>query len=159
MLHLVLYAPEIPNNTGTIGRTAVATACRLHLIQPLGFDLDEKALRRAGLDYWQDLDVRIHEDWDGFLEREHPERLWAMSARAERSVWSAGFQDGDYLLFGQESGGLPLSIRAEVAERWGERAIVGLPQVDGIRSLNLACAATAATYEALRQIAMDAGSE
>jgi tRNA (cytidine/uridine-2'-O-)-methyltransferase len=152
MLHLVLYAPEIPNNTGTIGRTAVAVGARLHLIKPLGFDLGEKALRRAGLDYWQDLDLRVHDDWAAFLATEQPARLWALTARASRSVWEARFQDGDYLLFGGESDGLPDAIKQDVHGRWGDDVDVGLPQQAGIRSLNLACAATAATYEALRQI-------
>jgi tRNA (cytidine/uridine-2'-O-)-methyltransferase len=152
MLHLVLYAPEIPNNTGTIGRTAVAVGARLHLIKPLGFDLGEKALRRAGLDYWKDLDLRVHDDWAAFLATEQPPRLWALTARATRTVWEARFQDGDYLLFGGESNGLPDTVTQDVRNRWGEHVDVGLPQQTGIRSLNLACAATAATYEALRQI-------
>ena len=152
MLHLVLYAPEIPSNTGTIGRTAVAVGARLHLIKPLGFDLGEKALRRAGLDYWQDLDLRGHEGWAAFLTTEQPARLWALTARAQRCLWDAEFRDSDYLLFGGESDGLPDAIKQDVRSRWGDDVEIGLPQQDGIRSLNLACAATAVTYEAIRQV-------
>jgi len=151
VFHLVLHAPEIPNNTGTIGRTAVATGCRLHLIRPLGFDLAEKSLRRAGLDYWADVDLRIHDSWGAFLDTETPERLWACTARGTRPVWSAVLADGDYVLFGGESDGLPEFVRDDVAERWGDAAFITLPQVEGIRSLNLACAATAVVFEALRQ--------
>ncbi|MCH2135676.1 MAG: tRNA (cytidine(34)-2'-O)-methyltransferase [Phycisphaerales bacterium] len=154
MLHLVLNAPEIPNNTGTIGRTAMATGCTLHLIRPLGFDLGAKALRRAGLDYWNDLDVRVHDSWRHYLASEAPARLWACSARATRSVWDVRFESGDALLFGGESDGLPESVLEEIRARWGEEAIIGLPQLQGIRSLNLACAATAVVYEGLRQIGL-----
>ena len=151
MFHLVLHAPEIPNNTGTIGRTAVATGCRLHLIRPLGFDLTQKSLRRAGLDYWADVDLRIHDSWSGFLEAESPQKLWACTARATIPIWEMPLSDGDYLLFGSESCGLPADVRTDIASRWGEAAFVTLPQVEGIRSLNLACAATAVVYQGLRQ--------
>lgn len=151
VFHIVLHAPEIPNNTGTIGRTAVATGCRLHLIRPLGFDLTEKAIRRAGLDYWVDVDLRIHDSWSAFLETESPERLWACTARSAKPIWNAPLNSGDYLLFGAESNGLPERVRTDVVSRWGEEAFVTLPQVEGIRSLNVACAATAIVFEALRQ--------
>ncbi|MCH2138556.1 MAG: tRNA (cytidine(34)-2'-O)-methyltransferase [Phycisphaerales bacterium] len=152
MLHLVLYTPEIPNNTGTIGRTAMAIGARLHLIEPLGFDLSEKAVRRAGLDYWADLDWKQHANWQAFMDAEQPERLLALTARAQRSLWDATIEDDTYLLFGRESDGLPQAVLNAVRGQCGEAAIVGLPQVEGVRSLNLACAATAAAYEAWRQI-------
>jgi tRNA (cytidine/uridine-2'-O-)-methyltransferase len=151
VFHIVLHTPEIPNNTGTIGRTAVATGCPLHLIRPLGFDFSEKSLRRAGLDYWPNVDLHIHGCWADFLTTQSPKRLWACTARATHPTWSADFLDGDYLLFGRESDGLPAHVRSDVARRWGERAFIGLPQQAGIRSLNLACATTAVVYEALRQ--------
>ncbi len=152
MLHLVLHTPEIPNNTGTIGRTAVAMGARLHLIEPLGFDLGEKALRRAGLDYWQDLDVRTHADWAAFLSAENPGHLLALSARADTCLWDAPVQADTWLLFGRESDGLPKAVLHDVSSRFGKRAIVGLPQVQGVRSLNLACAATAAAYDVWRRM-------
>lgn len=152
MFHLVLNAPEIPNNTGTIGRTALATGCALHLIGPLGFDLSAKGLRRAGLDYWKDLDLHLHDGWEAFLTAVSPSRLWACSARARRSVWTVEFRAWDAIVFGGESDGLPQGVLEGVRTRWGEEAIVGLPQVEGVRSLNLACAATAVVFEGLRQV-------
>ncbi len=149
--HIVLLNPEIPNNTGTIGRTAAATGCRLHIVHPIGFDMSEKALRRAGLDYWKHVDCRSHESWEAFLRDESPERLWTLSARAGRRLWDADLRSGDYLLFGCETSGLPEEVQKETTRRWGSDRSVGLPVDPPARSLNLACAVTAVVYEALRQ--------
>ncbi|GJM18418.1 MAG: putative tRNA (cytidine(34)-2'-O)-methyltransferase [Phycisphaeraceae bacterium] len=146
----MLCAPEIPNNTGNIGRTCVTTRCALHLIDPLGFDVDDKACRRAGLDYWPRLEVHRHADapaydaWRG--ERTPGARVWAFSARATRSVFDADLRPGDHLLFGRESAGLPDVVLEQHAGR-----VVSLPMVPGERSLNVANAVTVAVYEGVRQ--------
>ena len=152
LMHIVLLAPQIPNNTGNIGRTAVAAGCRLHLIHPLGFDLDEKARRRAGLDYWNHLDWREHESWDAFLDRERPERLRLYTTGADRPHWESDFQPGDYLLFGQETGGVPERVHDEVVRRWGPESRVTLPMRPEARSLNLATSVCVAVYEGMRQL-------
>ena len=151
--HIVLVQPEIPNNTGTIGRTVAATGCRLHIVHPIGFSMDEKARRRAGLDYWDRVDCVEHASWAAFLESESPDRGWVMTARATTALWDVALQRGDYLLFGGESDGLPDHVVAWAERKWGPECRVGLPMTGGLRSLNLACAATAAAYEGLRQIA------
>jgi tRNA (cytidine/uridine-2'-O-)-methyltransferase len=153
-VHIVLLSPEIPNNTGTIGRTAAAAGSVLHVIHPIGFDMSEKARRRAGLDYWHMVDCREHSSWDAFLEAEQPERLWVMSAKADRPVWEAELRGGDYLLFGCESEGLPAHVQQWATDRWGGGCLLGLPVTPPARSLNLACAVTAVVYEAARQHAM-----
>lgn len=163
-LNLVLLNPEIPNNTGNIGRTAAATGCRLHIIHPISFQMDEKARRRAGLDYWDLVDCREHGSWEAFLEAEAPERLWLYTTKASRPHWEAAFRPGDYMLFGRETTGVPESVRAWVAERYGAEALLTLPMVEDprARSLNLATAVCAAAYEGLRQFAQpgpNAGSE
>ena len=150
--HIVLLNPEIPNNTGNIGRTAVATGCVLHLIHPLGFSLDEKALRRAGLDYWIHLDCREHESWDAFLETEAPRRLWLFTTTADRPQWQANFQRGDYLLFGRETCGTPKAIHDAVIEHWGKGNRITQPMRPEARSLNLATSVCAGVYEGLRQL-------
>jgi len=152
LFNIVLLHPEIPNNTGNIGRTAVAAGCSLHLIHPLGFDLDEKARRRAGLDYWQHLDWHEHDDWDAFLAKESPGRLWLFTTKSNRPQWAADFQRGDYLVFGKESSGVEQHIHDMVAGRWGDDARITLPMRPEARSLNLATAVCAGVYEALRQV-------
>ncbi len=158
LLHVVLHEPEIPNNTGNIGRTCVALDCAMHLIHPLGFDLDEKACRRAGLDYWQRLDLHEHSSLDGYLDT-HAQthkagRIWVLSTRGRRPVWDAEFEPGDHLLFGKETRGLP----AEVLERFSDR-LVTLPMVPTERSLNLATAVCAVAYEAVRQLVGSGGAK
>ena len=153
LFRVVLHEPEIPNNTGNIGRTCIATGCSLELIRPLGFDTSVKALRRAGLDYWPRLGVREHDSWDAFAAAEGGDdalrpRLWALTTKASRPLWEAPFQRGDILLFGKETAGLP----AELLERYADRAIT-LPMVAGERSLNVATAVCAVVYEGLRQLA------
>lgn len=147
LLHVVLHEPEIPNNTGNIGRTCVALDCALHLIHPLGFSLDEKACRRAGLDYWPRLDVREHASVGRYLETHPDARIWALSTKATRPVWDADFLPGDHLLFGKETKGLP----AEMLDRFADR-LVTLPMVETERSLNLATAVCTVAYEAVRQL-------
>ena len=152
--HLVLLNPEIPNNTGNIGRTAAATGCCLHVIHPIGFDLSEKARRRAGLDYWPLLDFREHADWAAFLETEQPARLWLYTTKTSRPHWQASFARGDYLLFGRETTGAPEHIHEWVERTFGPDHRLTLPMAPGARSLNLATVVCAAVYEGLRQLAM-----
>ncbi len=151
--HIVLLNPEIPNNTGNIGRTAAATGCRLHIIHPIGFDMSEKMRRRAGLDYWDIVDCQEHEDWQAFLEAERPARLWLCTTKTENPIWEARFQRGDYLLFGTETRGVGQEVHDWVERQYGEDHRITLPMVDDprARSLNLATAVCAAVYEGLRQ--------
>ena len=145
--HIVLHEPEIPNNTGNIGRTCVATGCGLHLIRPLGFDTSEKACRRAGLDYWARLNPREHESWEGYLAAARPARVWLFTTKTARPVWRADFRPGDHLVFGKETRGLPETLIAGYPDR-----LVTLPMAPEERSLNLATAVCAAVYEGLRQM-------
>ncbi len=153
LFRVVMHEPEIPNNTGNIGRTCIATGCALDLIRPLGFDTSEKALRRAGLDYWPRLGVREHDSWDDFVESNGGEsalrpRLWMLSTKATRPIWDAPLQRGDVLLFGKETAGLP----TDLLEHYADRAIT-LPMMQRERSLNVATAVCAVVYEGLRQLA------
>jgi tRNA (cytidine/uridine-2'-O-)-methyltransferase len=155
LFNIVLLHPEIPNNTGNIGRTAMATGCRLHVIHPIGFSMDEKACRRAGLDYWSHVDCVEHASWESFLERESPQRLWLFTTRTQRSYWNAPFKRGDYLLFGKETAGVDDAVIADVRGRWGADQALRLPMVadPAARSLNLATAVCAAVYEGWRVVA------
>ncbi|MEM8758554.1 MAG: tRNA (cytidine(34)-2'-O)-methyltransferase, partial [Planctomycetota bacterium] len=146
MFNVVLHEPEIPNNTGNIGRTCVATGCRLHLIEPVGFDLSEKACRRAGLDYWPRLGVRTHAGMDAYLAAERPDAVWLTSGRAGASLFDADFRPGDHLLFGKETRGLPESVLDAFPCR-----TLRLPMLPGERSLNLATAVCTVVYEGIRQ--------
>ena len=146
-MHVVLVAPEIPQNTGSIGRLCVATDTALHLIDPLGFTIDDRHLRRAGLDYWPHVQLARHASWEAFLAARPPGRLLCFSARASRSYTTLRFRADDLLVFGSESRGLPPAIRAAHAE-----ATFGIPLAsEHVRSLNLATAAAIVLYEALRQ--------
>jgi tRNA (cytidine/uridine-2'-O-)-methyltransferase len=145
--HVVLHEPEIPNNTGNIGRTCVATGCALHLIRPLGFDVSEKACRRAGLDYWPRLGVLEHDSWERYLEAQRPRRVWLMTTKTSRSVFDAGFERGDALVFGKESKGLPPELLAQHPD-----SLLTLPMLEGERSLNVATAVCATVYEGIRQL-------
>lgn len=155
-LNVVLLNPEIPNNTGNIGRTCAATGCRLHVIHPISFDMSEKARRRAGLDYWDLVDCLEHDSWSAFLEDEQPGRLWLFTTKSDRPHWTAAFQPGDYLLFGCETSGVPSSVHAWVQQQFGPESRLTLPMVADprARSLNLATAVCASVYEGLRQILM-----
>jgi tRNA (cytidine/uridine-2'-O-)-methyltransferase len=146
MLHIVLHQPDIPQNTGNIGRTCVAVGAKLWLVRPLGFRLDEKHLRRAGMDYWQHVDWEAVENWHDLKERLAGKRFWYLTKTAQRLVWDASFQPEDVLVFGSESRGLPPSILAENPSQ-----NLGFPMREPVRSLNLASTATAVIYEAQRQ--------
>src|SRR5689334_15672264 len=143
-MHVVLVAPEIPQNTGSIGRLCLATGSTLHLIDPLGFTIDDRHLRRAGLDYWRHVQVRRHPGWDAFEEARPPGRLLCFSARATRSYTTVRYRDDDLLVFGGESRGLPPAIRAAHAD-----ALFRIPLgSELVRSLNLANAVAIVLYEA-----------
>lgn len=147
MLHIALWEPEIPPNTGNIARLCAAAGARLHLIGRLGFRLDQRDLKRAGLDYWPDVDLVRHDSLEAF-ESSFPGRILCLSAHAALPYTQANFHDGDCLLFGSESRGLPPSV----LERYRERAFV-IPMPTGkVRSLNLATAVGIVLYEALRQL-------
>ena len=148
MLHVVLVEPEIPPNTGNIARLCLAAGARLHLVEPLGFSLDEKALRRAGMDYWHLCDVKR---WASLAELQASEstgRYFYFTTKASKAYWDETFQDGDFLVFGRESRGLPESLLRENAE-----ACLTIPMQPDARSLNLATSVGIALYEAKRQIA------
>jgi tRNA (cytidine/uridine-2'-O-)-methyltransferase len=146
LLNVVLYQPDIPQNTGNIGRTCVAVGAKLWLIRPLGFRLDEKHLRRAGMDYWQHLDWEAVDSWEDVRARLPDSNVWCLTRFATRMVWEATFQEGDILLFGSESRGLPDRIRNEQPSR-----NLKLPMREDVRSLNLASTANTVVYEAVRQ--------
>ena len=181
MLHLVLHNPEIPQNTGNVGRMCALTGCALHLVHPLGFEITDAKLRRAGMDYWHALDVRHHADWAAFLASPaRPRRLWLLTTKAERTIWDAAFADGDALVFGSESSGVPDAVRDSIPSechvriphlvsedklptvaREAMRAPLpgkpGKARLTGearelLRSLNLSTACGIAAYEALRQV-------
>ncbi len=147
-MHVVLVAPEIPQNTGSIGRLCVASGATLHLIEPLGFLITDRHLRRAGLDYWPHVDLVRHRSWEAFAAARPPGRLLCFSARAARSYTTVRYREDDLLVFGGESRGLPPAIRAAHAH-----ATFGIPIVsEHVRSLNLATAVAVVLYEALRQL-------
>ncbi len=144
---VVLHEPEIPNNTGNIGRTCIATGCSLDLIRPLGFDTSEKACRRAGLDYWPRLAPVEHDGFDQFLAAVRPRRLWLFTTKSARPVWDGDLALGDHLAFGCETRGLPASLLARYPDR-----LLTLPMLTNERSLNLATAVCAVVYEGIRQL-------
>lgn len=150
MLHLVLYCPEIPQNTGNIGRTAAITQSRLHLIEPLGFSISEKHLKRSGMDYWDDLDLCIHKDWQSFMGSHlRPRRLWLFTTKSNQSFWDVNYQNEDGLVFGNEGHGAPDWLHDKIGIDF--RVTIPHPNTS-LRSLNLATAAGIASYEALRQL-------
>lgn len=144
-LHIVLMTPEIPGNTGNIGRLAVGVGAALHLVHPLGFDTSEKAVRRAGLDYWHHVALFEHEDEQAFLDWAEGRTVLAFSARAERSYAQVDYPEGVVLLFGRETTGLPDHLKARFPT-------VGIPAPGPVRSLNLSNAVAVATYHALERI-------
>lgn len=144
--HIVLVEPEIPQNTGNIARTCLATGARLHLVQPLGFSLDEKQLARAGMDYWKSCDVHLWPDFASWLAAHSSLRIWLFTTKAKTLHWDADFQPADALVFGRETRGLPESLLARHSDR-----LLRLPMQPGARSLNLATSVGIALYEALRQ--------
>ena len=142
-INIVLYEPEIPANTGNIGRTCVAAGARLHLIEPLGFQLNEKAIKRAGMDYWQDLDVTRYVDWQDFLGKNPGAKIYMATTKAQRLYTEAQYGESCYLMFGKESAGIPEEILKESPE-----TCVRIPMVGEIRSLNLANSVAIVLYEA-----------
>jgi len=146
MVNLVLIEPEIPMNTGNIARTCAATRSRLHLVKPLGFDISDRAVKRAGLDYWHMVDITVYESIDEFLSLHGDDDLWLTTTKAPRTYTEAELKDGCYILFGKETAGLPEWLR----ERYRDKC-VRLPMRPDARSLNLANTAAVMCYEALRQ--------
>ena len=147
MLNIVLVEPEIPQNTGNIARTCAATRSRLHLVKPLGFDISEKAVRRAGLDYWHMVDLRVYDSLDHFFAVNPRPDLWLATTKAPRDYTQATFREGCWLMFGKETAGLPEDLRTH----WQDRC-VRIPMRPDARSLNLANSVAVLTYEALRQL-------
>ena len=151
LLHVVLYQPEIPPNTGNIGRTCVAVGAKLWLVKPLGFQIDEKQLRRAGLDYWPQLEWETVENWQELTEKLHDsiaqQRIWLLTKTAQRPYTTATFEKGDILVFGSESSGLPPEILSEFSAQK-----LRVPMRPQVRSLNLSATVALVMYEAVRQI-------
>ena len=150
MFSIVLVRPEIPHNTGAIGRLCVGLGVPLNLIRPLGFRLDEKAIERAGLDYWNNLDLHIHDSWEDYIRSENPKRFFMLSTHGEQSLYDCEFQKGDALVFGNESSGLP----RDFYERYKDRLFKIPMPGQFARSINLANAVSIAAYECYRQISI-----
>ena len=147
MLNIVLVEPEIPQNCGNIARTCAATGCRLHLIRPLGFDISEKAVRRAGLDYWKDVQVLDYENLADFFSKNEVKQMWCLSTKAPQGYTDATFEDGCFLFFGKETKGLPEDF---LQDHYNE--CIRIPMLPDTRSLNLSNAVAITVYEALRQL-------
>lgn len=148
MFHIVLIEPEIPHNAGAAGRLALATGSTLHLVEPLGFSLEDKYVRRTGLDYWQDVKLQVWKSFDDLRASAAPDaRFWFLSTKASRSPWQAEFVAGDYLVFGRETKGLP----EDLIYTAGEQALRIPMEPGGTRSLNLSTAVAIILYEAVRQ--------
>ena len=145
MMHVALFEPEIPQNTGNIVRTCNATGAVLHLIEPLGFAIDNKKLKRAGLDCWHDMDIRYHKDFDTFLENV-PGRTWFFSSYATKPYHEITYREGDCLVFGKETTGFPVWMREKYAAQFLRQ-----PMLPGARCLNVSNSVAIALYEALRQ--------
>lgn len=145
-LNIVLFEPEIPANTGNIGRTCVATGTRLHLIEPLGFRLNEKSIKRAGMDYWEHLDVTRYIDYQDFLDKNPGAKIYMASTKAPRVYTEVEYEEDCYIMFGKESAGIPEEILLE-----NQETAVRIPMLDEIRSLNLGNSVAIVLYEALRQ--------
>jgi tRNA (cytidine/uridine-2'-O-)-methyltransferase len=153
MLHVVLYQPEIPPNTGNIIRLCANTGFSLHLIKPLGFDMDDKRLRRAGLDYREFQDVSIHDHWQAFLDHAQPAQIYGLSTKGSRSYTDIRYQPNDALVFGPETRGLPQAFREEL----GPDHVVRIPMKADSRSMNLSNATAVLVYEAWRQLDFKGG--
>jgi tRNA (cytidine/uridine-2'-O-)-methyltransferase len=149
MIDIILFQPEIPQNTGNIGRLCAFTNCTLHLIHPLGFKITDKNLRRAGMDYWKSLTVHEHENWTAFTRSSRcPKNIYLFTTHATKSIWDANFLKGDGLLFGNEGGGAPTQVHD-----WAGENRLTIPKFSpNLRSLNLAVSVGVAVYEAIRQI-------
>lgn len=145
-MHIILHQPEIPANTGNIGRTCVATGSSLHLIEPLGFHLDEKSIRRAGMDYWNLLDVHRYVNFEEFKNSHPGAKIWMATTKAKRCYTEVSFGPEDFIMFGKESAGIPEEILVE-----NEESCIRIPMLPEIRSLNLSNSVAIVLYEALRQ--------
>ena len=145
-LNIVLYSPEIPQNTGNISRTAAVTGARLHLIRPFGFEISDRTLKRAGLDYWDKLEIFYYDDYADFLSKNPEANLYFFTSHGERSYHEVSYPDGVYLVFGRETSGLPRELILENTER-----ALRIPMRKTLRCLNLSNAVAVATYEVLRQ--------
>lgn len=146
MLNIVLHEPEIPQNTGNIGRTCVATGTRLHLIEPLGFSISDKAVKRAGMDYWEHLDVTVYEDYEDFCKRNPGAKVYMATTKGPNVYSDVSYEPDCYIMFGKESGGIPEEILVNNQEN-----AIRIPMNPEIRSLNLANSVAVVLYEALRQ--------
>ncbi len=146
-LNVVLLHPQIPQNTGNIGRQCICYGAKLHLIKPLGFSIEESQVKRAGLDYWKKLDPLIHDSWEDFLRMEKPERIFFSTTKTDRPCYEFDFQSGDYIIFGSESHGLPPAFYQDYESRLYTIPMLG----EGARSLNLANSVGIILYEAARQ--------
>ena len=146
MLHIVLHEPEMPANTGNIGRTCVACGAVLHLIEPLGFRLNEKMIKRAGLDYWDKLDVTVYDDFNDFCERNPGAKIYMATTKAHKTYTEVSYEPDCYIMFGKESAGIPEEILVD-----HEDTCVRIPMIGDIRSLNLSNSVAIVLYEALRQ--------
>ena len=149
-LNIVLFEPEIPANTGNIGRTCVATGTRLHLIEPLGFSLSEKALKRAGMDYWKDLDVTTYVDWEDFCQKNPDAKIYYATTKARHVYSEVNYESDCYIMFGKESAGIPEEILKDNPD-----TCVRIPMLGDTRSLNLSNSVAIVLYEALRQNSFD----
>jgi len=145
-MNIVLFQPEIPANTGNIGRTCVATDSKLHLIEPLGFRLNEKEIKRAGMDYWEHLDVTRYINFDDFLKKNPNAKIWMATTKARQVYTEVSYGPDDYIMFGKESAGIPEEILVE-----NEESCIRIPMLEKIRSLNLSNSVAIVLYEALRQ--------
>ena len=145
-LNIVLYEPEIPSNTGNIGRTCVATGTRLHLIEPLGFRLNEKAIKRAGMDYWSDLDVTNYVNYEEFLEKNPGAKIYMATTKSRQTYTEVSYEPDCYIMFGKESAGIPEEILVNHPD-----TCVRIPMIGETRSLNLSNSVAIVLYEALRQ--------
>ena len=148
MMHVVLYHPEIPQNTGSIARLCAATQTPLHLVAPLGFKIDDKHVKRAGLDYWPYVDVRLHDSWEDFLRKHGAGSLLYFSKKAARSYTRASYREGDFLVFGPETRGLP----EDLLNTQPDRSFRIPMMTQAVRSLNLSNAVSIVLYEGLRQL-------
>lgn len=145
-MNIVLFEPEIPANTGNIGRTCVATGAKLHLIEPLGFRLDEKEIKRAGLDYWKDLDVTVYKNYEEFLEKNPNAKIYMATTKARHVYTEVSYEADCFIMFGKESAGIPEEILIE-----NKDTAIRIPMIGDIRSLNLSNSVAIVLYEALRQ--------
>ena len=145
-MNIVLHEPEIPANTGNIGRTCVATGTSLHLIKPLGFDISDKAVRRAGMDYWKELDLHVYENFEEFVEKNPGARIYMATTKARKAYTEVEYKGNDFIMFGKESAGIPEEILVKY-----EDTSVRIPMIGELRSLNLSNSVSIILYEALRQ--------